>query len=132
MIAAWRPSAPSAPLRIAAATDTAVFRAYTQHGLVPQLQPEPIAESDNLSRHQGTVIRQLIEAAGCRLWLRPPYSSDRNPIKKMWSKIKAFLRAAKVRCMEELDCAVAAGLEKVTPQGARGWLGSHGYRYIKS
>ncbi len=94
MIAAWRPSAPSAPLRIAAATDTAVFRAYTQHELVPQLQPEPIAESDTLSRHQGTVIRQLIEAAGCRLWLRPPYSPDRNPIKKMWSRIKAFLRAA--------------------------------------
>ncbi len=83
-------------------------------------------------RPSGPTAALEIEAAGYQLRLRPPYSPDLNPIEKMWSTIKAFLRAAQPRCTEGLDHAVAARLEKVTPQDARGWLESGGYRHIKS
>lgn len=132
MIAVLRLDGPTAPMVIEGATDAAVFRAYIKHVLVPVLRPGQIVVLDNLSSHKGVEIREMIEAAGCDFWLLPPYSPDLNPIEKMWSKEKEFLRAAKARCTEELDRAVAEGLETITPQDARGWFESCGYRYDKS
>jgi len=132
MIAALRLDGPMAPMVIEGATDAAVFRAYVKHVLVPVLRPGQIVVLDNLSSHKGVEIRKLIEAAGCQLWLLPPYSPDLNPIEKMWSKVKEFLRGAKARCTEELDRAVAIGLDKVAPQDAAGWFISCGYVQVKS
>jgi transposase len=132
MIAALRLDGPAAPMVIEGATDAAVFRAYVKHVLVPTLRPGQIVVLDNLSSHKGDEIRRMIEAAECELWLLPPYSPDLNPIEKMWSKVKEFLRAAKARCTEELDRAVAAGLAKVTHQDAIGWFESCGYVHDKS
>ena len=57
----------------------------------------------------------------------PAYSPDLNPIEKMWSKIKAFLRAAKARTSDALDAAIAAAFQSVTPQDAVSWFASCGY-----
>jgi len=132
MISALRPEGPTAAMVIEGATDAAVFRAYIKHVLVPVLRPGCIVVLDNLSSHKGNEIRRMIEAAGCELWLLPPYSPDFNPIEKMWSKVKEFLRSAKARCTEELDRAVAEGLAKVTPQDALGWFVACGYVHDKS
>jgi transposase len=132
MIAALRLDGPAAAMVIEGATDAAVFRAYVKHVLVPALRPGQIVVLDNLSSHKGDEIRRMIESVECQLWLLPPYSPDLNPIEKMWSKVKESLRAAKARFTEELDRAVAAGLEKVQPQDAINWFESCGYRYDKS
>ncbi len=132
MIAALRLEGATAPMVIEGAMDAAVFRAYVKHVLVSVLRPGQIVVLDNLSSHKGGEIRQMIQAAGCELWMLPPYSPDFNPIEKMWSKVKEFLRSAKARCTEELDHAVGAGLHKVTSQDATGWFESCEYRYTKS
>lgn len=132
MIAALRLDGPAAAMVIEGATDAAVFRAYVKHVLLPTLRPGQIVVLDNLSSHKGDEIRRMIEEAGCELWLLPPYSPDLNPIEKMWSKVKEFLRSAKARCTEELDRAVAQGLAKVTPHDATGWFASCGYVHDKS
>jgi transposase len=132
MIAALRLESPTAAMVIEGATDAAVFRAYVKHVLVPVLLPGQIVVLDNLSSHKGDEIRQMIKATGCELWFLPPYSPDFNPIEKMWSKVKEFLRSAKARCTEELDRAVAEGLAKVTPQDAMGWFASCEYVQRKS
>jgi transposase len=62
----------------------------------------------------------------------PPYSPDLNPIEKMWSKVKEFLRSAKARCTEELDRALAAALDSITPHDVSGWFESCGYVHDKS
>lgn len=116
---------------IEGAMDAAVFRAYIKHVLVPVLPPGQIVVLDNLSSHKGVEIRQMIEEAGCELWLLPPYSPDLNPIEMMWSKVKEFLRTAKARGTEQLYQAVGAALATVTPQDASGWFVSCGYRYEK-
>ena len=105
-----------------------------KHVLVPvSASRGQIVVLDNLSSHKGDDIRQMIEAAGCELWLLPPYSPDLNPIEKMWSKVKEFLRSAKARCTEELDRAVAQGLAKATPDDATwGRFASCGYVQDKS
>jgi transposase len=132
MIAALRLGGPTAPMVIEGPTDAAVFRAYVKHVLAPVLRPGQIVVLDNLSSHKGGEIRQMIQAAGCELWMLPPYSPDFNPIEKMWSKIKEFLRSAKARCTEELYRAVAEALHRVTPQDAMGWFESCGYVHNKS
>jgi transposase len=39
----------------------------------------------NLSSHKGPRARQLIETAGARLLLLPPYSPDFNPIENAFA-----------------------------------------------
>ena len=57
----------------------------------------------------------------------PPYSPDLNPIEKMWSKVKEFLRAAKARTQEALFNAIADALKTITPKDAEEWFSSCGY-----
>ena len=132
MIAAVGVQGATAPMVIQGATDAAVFRAYVKHVLAPVLTRGQIVVLDNLASHKGAEIRAMIEAAGAALWFLPPYSPDFNPIEKLWSKVKAFLRAVKARGTEQLYQAIGAALEKVTPQDAHGWFASCGYRYDKS
>jgi len=108
-------------------TDKEVFREYVRCVLAPTLREGDIVVLDNLSAHKDRQAQELIEQAGAALHFLPPYSPDFNPIEKMWSKIKTFLRAAKARTEEELHRAIALALETVTSQDAEGWFRSCGY-----
>jgi transposase len=94
---------------------------------LPTLKAGDIVVMDNLSAHKNQKVRDLIESAGAELWFLPPYSPDLNPIEKMWSKIKAILRALKARTEEALINAIATALEAVTTSDAKGWFESCGY-----
>ena len=56
------------------------FRAYVEQQLLSVLKPGDIVVMDNLGSHKSAAIRQMIRAAGARLWYLPPYSPDLNPI----------------------------------------------------
>lgn len=129
MIGALGANGSTALMVIEGATDAAVFRAYVKHVLAPTLRPGEIVVMDNLSSHKSPEIRELIEAAGAELWYLPPYSPDLNPIEKMWSKVKEFLRAYKARGTEELYQAIREALPEITSQDAQGWFESCGYCY---
>ena len=47
-------------------------------------------------------MRQAIEAAGAKLIYLPPYSPDFNPIEMAYAKIKALLRKAAARTIDDL------------------------------
>ncbi|BCG96755.1 hypothetical protein MesoLj131a_56190 [Mesorhizobium sp. 131-2-1] len=64
------------------------FRAYVEQQLITVLKPGDIVVMDNLGSHKSTAIRQMIKAAGARLWYLPPYSPDLNPIEQAFAKIK--------------------------------------------
>jgi transposase len=59
----------------------------------------------------------------------PAYSPDFNPIEKMWSKVKARLRAAEARTPTDLVKAIGQALAQVTAQDALGWFASCGYGF---
>lgn len=109
------------------ATDKEVFREYVRCVLAPTLRPGDIVIVDNLAAHKDNETQALIQAAQAELRFLPPYSPDLNPIEKMWSKVKAFLRGAKARTQEELYETIGAALGTVTPQDAEGWFESCGY-----
>jgi transposase len=78
------------------------FLAYTKQVLIPALSPSGIVIMDNLPAHKGTAVREVIEAAGAKLLFLPPYSPDFNPIENAFAKLKALLRNAAARTVDQL------------------------------
>ena len=60
-------------------------------------------------------VKQAIEAAGATRLLLPPYSPDFNPIEQAFSKLKALLRKAAARTVDDLWAAIAEIIELFTP-----------------
>ena len=65
---------------------------------------------DNLSAHHVDGVRARIERAYALLLYLPPYSPDFNPIELWFAKLKALLRTARQRTVEELWKTVGACL----------------------
>jgi transposase len=127
MISSIRLDGTTACMAIEGATTAEVFREYVRQVLVPSLQPGDLVIFDNLSAHKDARAMDLIHAAGAMTLPLPAYSPDLNPIEKMWSKIKAFLRSIKARTFEALLDAIAKALHTITSTDAEGWFSSCGY-----
>ena len=127
MISSIRSDGTTACMAVDGPTTADVFRAYVEHVLVASLRPGDIVVLDNLSSHKDKKALALIEQAGAQVRFLPPYSPDFNPIEKMWSKIKQYLRSAKARTEEALLSAIGAALKRVSKKDAHGWYASCGY-----
>jgi transposase len=114
-------------MTIPASTDSAVFLAFIQQVLVPELRPGQVVVFDNLSPHKRPAIRKAIEDAGCRVIFLPPYTPEWNPIEPCWSKMKEFLRSRAASTRDALEDAGADAMETITPNDARGWFRHCGY-----
>jgi len=130
MISSIRWDGSTACLAIEGATDTEVFRAYVRAVLCPTLRAGDLVIMDNLSPHKNDRTLDLIVQAGASVAFLPAYSPDLNPIEKMWSKVKQFLRSAEARTREALTAAIAAALRNVTRQDAVNWFAACGYSFI--
>ena len=108
-------------------TDAFVFRSYVEQCLAPSLRVGDIVVMDNLSSHKVTGVREAIESVGANVWYLPPYSPDLNPIEKMWSKVKAWLRRVAARTVEGLIQTVGEALRAVDADECRAYLRSSGY-----
>ena len=108
-------------------TDGMVFRGYVEECLAPALKPGDIVLMDNLASHKVSGVLQAIEAAGANLWYLPPYSPDLNPIEKLWSKVKAWLRRVAARTLEDLIAAVGQALAAVQHNECFNYFLSCGY-----
>ena len=116
-----------APLVFNGPINAQVFDAYVEQFLTPALKAGDIVVMDNLSSHKAPRIRELIEAAGATLLYLPPYSPDFNPIEKMFSKLKAWLRKAAERTLDDLWQAVADCIPLVTPRECANHFEATGY-----
>ena len=127
MISALRFDGSTADLVLDGATDGAAFGVYVERVLIPTLRPTDIVVMDNLAAHKMAAIVAAIEQTGAEVRFLPPYSPDFNPIEKMWSKIRAYLRKVKARTKETLWQAIGDALRTVTAIDALGWFESCGY-----
>jgi transposase len=118
-----------ASMSVAAATGTAVFRAFAEQVLIPALRarPDALVVMDNLAAHKSEAVREALDRAGLSHRYLPPYSPDMNPIEQAWSKLKTRLRAVGARSREALDQALGPALATITAQDARGWFRLAGY-----
>ena len=69
-------------LAVEGATTAAVFEAYVERVLCPNLKSGQVMIMDNLSAHKGERVKELFEQKGCQLLYLPPYSPDFNPIER--------------------------------------------------
>ena len=103
------------------------FRAYAEQVLAPELRPGDVVVMDNLPSHKVSGIREAIEAAGARLLFLPPYSPDFNPIEMAFSKLKALLRKAAARTIDELWDTIANCIKAFSPDECRNYFQAAGY-----
>lgn len=117
----------AAPFVLDGPMDGVAFLAYVSQVLVPELKPGDIVIMDNLPAHKVKGVREAIEGAGAGLIYLPPYSPDLNPIEKAFSKVKAILRKAAARTLEDLWAAIADALAAFTPQECQNYFAACGY-----
>jgi transposase len=117
----------TAPMVITGAMDGDAFRAYVTQVLAPTLEPGDIVVWDNLPAHRVSGVRDAIEAAGAKLLRLPPYSPDFNPIEMAFAKFKAILRATAARTVPALWNAIAAALDRFTPDQCQSYFTAAGY-----
>ncbi len=130
MIGALRWDGSTTCMSIEGATDTEVFDTYVRQVLLPTVRPGDILVMDNLSPHKNEPILQALAQAGVQVSFLPAYSPDLNPIEKMWSKVKTFLRSAEARTPADLGEAIGRALRCVTSQDAANWFAHCGYSFI--
>lgn len=117
----------TAPMVLDGAMHGAAFLAYVEQVLVPTLKPGDIVVMDNLPAHKPLAVRRAIEAAGAKLRFLPPYSPDFNPIEMAFSKLKALLKKAAARTLDELFDAIAKAIDTFTPQECQNYFAAAGY-----
>ena len=107
------------------------FRAYLEQQLVRVLKLGDIVIMDNLGSHKSAAVRQIIKAAGARLWFLPPYSPDLNPIEQTFAKIKHWMRRAQKRTVPDTWRHLGRPLERIEPNECANYFTNAGYASVK-
>jgi transposase len=100
----------AAPFLVEGPVDAEVFTVYLQSVLAPCLRPGDTLILDNLATHKIQRVESILADCGVALRYLPPYSPDLNPIELAFAKLKAQLRQAAARTLDELQSAVASSL----------------------
>ena len=116
-----------APMVLDGPINRDAFQAYVDQVLVRELKRGDVVIMDNLGSHKGPGVRAAIEAAGARLFYLPPYSPDFNPIENAFAKLKALLRKAAERTIEDLWGTIGRLLDTFTPQECTNYFAAAGY-----
>jgi transposase len=131
LIAALGVHGVQATMTLEGSVDAEVFELFIEHTLLPTLQPGQIVIWDNYKIHKSAKTRRLIETHGCQVICLPTYSPDLNPIEEAFSKIKAFVRRAKVLVRDALDTAIVQAIHTISLQDIIGWFRHAGYSYYR-
>ncbi len=117
-------------MSVDAATSAAVFHAYLDQVLLPELRrsrPDAVLVMDNLRAHKAPRVRALLDRSGFAYRYLPAYSPDLTPIEPAWAKVKAELRRVAARTVPALQEAVGPALDTITPHDAAGFFRHCGY-----
>jgi transposase len=132
----WKTTTFTAGLRITGMTapfvldgpmDGECFFAYVEQVLAPSLHPGDVVIIDNLPAHRVNGVKAVIEARGATLIYLPPYSPDFNPIEQAFAKLKALLRKAAARTVDDLWNAIANAIKTFTPAECENYFVNSGY-----
>jgi len=126
-VGALRSTGITAPMVLDGPMDGPAFLAYVEQVLAPTLNPGDVVVMDNLPAHKPAAVRAAIEAMGADLRYLPPYSPDLNPIEMAFSKLKALLKKAAARTINDLWQAIAEALPRLTPDDCRNYFEAAGY-----
>ena len=104
-----------------------IFETYVKKCLAPILSPGDIVVRDNLSTHKVKGIRKAIEDIKAPLLYLPPYILDLNPIEMFFSKLKALLKKAAERSIDDLWKRIGEILDTTTKLECQNFFCHAGY-----
>lgn len=116
-----------APMVLDGAMNSTAFKAYVEQVLVREIKHGDIVIMDNLSSHKTKGVREAIESVGAKLVYLPPYSPDLNPIEMAFSKLKAYLKKAAARTVEQLWDEIANIIELFKTKECENYFKHAGY-----
>lgn len=131
-VAGLRLSGLTAPMVLDGAMNGAAFKAYIEQLLAPSLDPGDLVLMDNLSCHKVAGVREAITAVDASLLYLPPYSPDLNPIEQAFAKLKALLRKASARTVDDLWQAIANLIDSFPPEECANYFRNSGYGFNQS
>jgi transposase len=126
-VGALRLNGMTAPMVLDGPMTAAWFLAYVQRVLSPTLNTGDVVILDNLPAHKGAAVREAVEAVGAKLLFLPAYSPDFNPIENAFSKLKALLRKAAARTVDQLWRAIGAAIDAISPNDCANYFTAAGY-----
>lgn len=126
-VAAPRADGMAAPVVIGGAVTGDRLVAYAGQRLAPPPRPGDVVVMGNLACHERAGVRAAVEAAGAEPRFPPPYSPDRNPIEKAFSRLKANLRAAAKRTVAEVEHLLGTLSATFAPDECHSYFRSCGY-----
>jgi len=126
-IAGLRITGMTAPFVLDGPMDGECFFAYVEQVLAPSLHPGDVVIIDNLPAHRVNGVKAVIEARGATLIYLPTYSPDFNPIEQAFAKLKALLRKAAARTVDDLWNAIANAIKTFTPAECENYFVNSGY-----
>ena len=126
-IAALRHDGLTAPWVIDRPMNRKIFETYVETQLAPTLQRGDIVILDNLSSHKSEKAKAILKERGAWFLFLPPYSPDLNPIEMAFAKLKAHLRKAQARSIDDLWKAVGSICDLYTPEECWNYLKHDGY-----
>jgi transposase len=126
-IAALRHDQIAAPMVTDGPMNGEIFLAYVLTFLLPTLTKGDIVVMDNLAVHKIAGVVEAIESVGARVLYLPPYSPDLNPIEQVFAKLKALLRKAKERTIEDLWDRIGKLLDEFSAAECANYLANSGY-----
>jgi transposase len=121
-----------AAMSVEAATSGAVFHAFLERVLLPELRrsrPDAVLVMDNLGAHKTPEVRRLLDRSGFPYRYLPSYSPDLSPIEPAWAQVKAELRRVAARTPEALHRALGPALGRVSAENARAYFRHCGYEH---
>lgn len=108
--------------------NSVTFLGYVEHCLAPSLEAGDLVVVDNLGAHKAAGVEEAIESVGAAVWFLPAYSPDLNPIEKLWSKVKSWLRRVAAGTVDGLWRVAGDAFRAVTPGECANYFRSCGYR----
>jgi len=108
-----------------------MFFFFVRDTLLPRCNPYPARNSvlvmDNAQIHRHPLIRETIEAAGCKLVMLPPYSPDFNPIELAFGVVKRWITRHHLEFAEaivegEMHLFFSFALSTITEKQAEGFF----------
>jgi transposase len=126
-IAGLRADQLTAPWCVDQAMNGDTFKEYLRSQLGPTLKAGDIVICDNLPAHKVAEVEKIIAAHGATLKYLPPYSPDLNPIEQVFAKVKALLRQAAERTVDQLWQTLGKLLDKIQAEECRNYFKNAGY-----
>jgi transposase len=119
-----------AAMSVEAATSGAVFHAYLERVLLPELRrrkPDAVLIMDDLGAHETPRVRELLDRSGFPCRYLPSRSPDLDPIEPARAQVKAEPRRVAARTPAELRRALGPALDRVSAANARACFRHCGY-----